>query len=183
MLLSSLNPIGLRIWDVSELILHCEKMSKTIKKKIRFKTFSIFSNQWILFHFQFCALIIGFGTTGLTISSLLLYVIPETYSKVFYALWVCLFYVFFSGIYSIMAPVIQTTFGQLNYARDFGLVFTQSVSTLCENHLIFKSKSKLMFSGCAIFFGKTPWCHIITALGQKISEVNYNVLISSKKWS
>ena len=106
----------------------CEKQSK--EKTIQFKTFSVFFLINIyFFNFQFCALIIGFVTTGLTISSLLLYVIPETYYKAFYALWVCSFYVSFSGIYSIMAPVIQTTFGQLNYSRDYGLVFTQSVST------------------------------------------------------
>ena len=101
------------------------------KKTTKFKTFIgfFFLINIYFFIFQFCALIIGFVTTGLTISSLLLYVIPVAYYKVFYALWVCLFYVFFSGIYSIMAPVIQTTFGQLNYSRDYGLVFTQSVST------------------------------------------------------
>ena len=100
------------------------------RKTMRFKTFSVFFLINVYFFiFQFTALIVSFVTTGLTISSLLLYVIPETYYKVFYALWVCSFYVSFSGIYSIMAPVIQTTFGQLNYSRDYGLVFTQSVST------------------------------------------------------
>ena len=136
------------------------------------------------FIFQFTALIIGFVTTGLTISSLLLYIIPETYYKVFYALWVCLFYVFFSGIYSIMAPAIQTTFGQLNYSRDYGLVFTQSVSTLFENNLIFKSKLNLMFPGCAKWnyviwlpsfltrLHDVIWLFYITAKGQKISEAD-----------
>ena len=109
-------------------------------KTIRFKTFSVFFLINVYFFiFQFTALIISFVTTGLTISSLLLYIIPETYYKAFYALWVCLYFLFFPGIYSIMASAIQTTFGQLNYSRDYGLVFTQSVSTLCKNNLIFKS--------------------------------------------
>ena len=117
---------------------------------MQFKTFSVFFLINVYFFiFQFTVLIISFATTGLTISSLLLYVIPETYYKAFYALWVCLFFVIFPGIYSIMASTIQTTFGQLNYSRDYGLVFTQSVSTLCENNFIFKSKLKLMFSECA----------------------------------
>ena len=108
------------IWDISIKT----KRQYNLRPLVSFFLINVY-----FFIFQFCALIIGFVTTGLTISSLLLYVIPVAYYKVFYALWVCLFYVFFSGIYSIMAPVIQTTFGQLNYSRDYGLVFTQSVST------------------------------------------------------
>ena len=100
------------------------------RKTMRFKTFSgFFLINVYFFIFQFTALIVSFVTTGLTISSLLLYILPETCCKAFYALWVCLYFAFFPGIYSIMASAIQTTFGQLNYSRDYGLVFTQSVST------------------------------------------------------
>ena len=72
---------------------------------------------------------IGCLTTFLTWTFLLLYLIPDSYDarQIFYGLWICGFYVSFSGIYAIMAPAVQSTFGHLNYSRDYGLLFTQSV--------------------------------------------------------
>ena len=52
--------------------------------------------------------------------------------KIFFGVWICGFYTSFSGIYAIMAPVVQTTFGVLNYSRDYGLVFTQSVNIFSQ---------------------------------------------------
>ena len=50
--------------------------------------------------------------------------------KIFFGLWICGFYTSFSGIYAIAAPAVQETFGHLNYSRDYGLLFTQSVSLI-----------------------------------------------------
>lgn len=78
--------------------------------------------------FKFNAYVIGGVSTFLTWTFLLLYVIEtEMAQKVFFGLWLCGFYAFFPGIYATMAPVTQATFGHLNYSRDYGLLFTQSM--------------------------------------------------------
>ena len=61
---------------------------------------------------------------------LLHYAIPEDEEiihKIFFGVWLSLFFAFFPGIYASMAPVTEATFGHLNYSRDYGLLFTQSV--------------------------------------------------------
>ena len=50
--------------------------------------------------------------------------------KIFFGVWLSLFFAFFPGIYATMAPVTEATFGHLNYARDYGLLFTQSVNNI-----------------------------------------------------
>ena len=64
---------------------------------------------------------------------LLHYAIPEDEEmihKIFFGVWLSLFFAFFPGIYATMAPVTEATFGHLNYARDYGLLFTQSVNNI-----------------------------------------------------
>lgn len=83
----------------------------------------------LFLHLQFNANLIVGSSTFLTFTFLFLYLInDDILQKVFFALWMCGFYAFFPGIYSTMAPVTQATFGHLNYSRDYGLLFTQSVS-------------------------------------------------------
>ena len=78
--------------------------------------------------FKFNAFLIGGVSTFLTWTFLLLYIIENAMAqKVFFGIWLCGFYAFFPGIYATMAPVTQSTFGHLNYSRDYGLLFSQSV--------------------------------------------------------
>lgn len=81
--------------------------------------------------FKFNAFIIGGTSTFLCATFLFMYLIPsdsEMALKVFFGLWICGFYGVFPGIYATMAPATQATFGHTNYSRDYGLLFTQSVS-------------------------------------------------------
>ena len=50
------------------------------------------------------------------------------FQKVFYGIWISCFFAAYPGIYASVAPVTEATFGHLNYSRDFGLLFTQSVN-------------------------------------------------------
>ena len=53
----------------------------------------------------------------------------EIGNKLLFGALSALFYAVNPGVYPLIAPTIQATFGHLNYARDYGLIFTQSVST------------------------------------------------------
>ena len=75
---------------------------------------------------------IGGICTSLSWICLLHYVIPEdqeTFQKIFYGFWLSCFFAACPGVYASMAPVTEATFGHLNYSRDYGLLFTQSVIT------------------------------------------------------
>ena len=81
--------------------------------------------------FKFNVTLIGGVSTVATLTFLLMYLIPDnnvTGLKIFFGIWLVGFYTFFPGIYASMAPVTQATFGTINYSRDYGLLFTQSVS-------------------------------------------------------
>ena len=81
--------------------------------------------------FKFNVTLIGGVSTVATLTFLFMYLLPdnnETGLKVFFGIWLVGFYTFFPGIYASMAPVTQATFGTINYSRDYGLLFTQSVS-------------------------------------------------------
>ena len=72
----------------------------------------------------------GGVSTVLTLTFLFMYALPSENGmglKVFFGIWLVGFYTFFPGIYASMAPVTQATFGHLNYSRDYGLLFTQSM--------------------------------------------------------
>jgi len=74
--------------------------------------------------------LIGGVSTVATLTFLLMYLIPDdnvTGLKIFFGIWLVGFYTFFPGIYASMAPVTQATFGTINYSRDYGLLFTQSM--------------------------------------------------------
>ena len=82
--------------------------------------------------FRFNAFLVAFIATGSSLAINLVMYIPEDHQtgrKVFFALISLIFYGAFPGLYTLMAPTIHGTFGHLNYARDYGLVFTQAVST------------------------------------------------------
>ena len=86
--------------------------------------------------FKFNTFLIGGVSTFLTFTIILLKFIPEDDDmmgrKVFFAIWVISLYGFIPGIYASVAPVTQATFGSINYSRDFGLLFTQSVSIILK---------------------------------------------------
>ena len=86
-------------------------------------------NQILIFKFQFNVTLIGGVSTLATLTFLFMYLLPENEMglKIFFGIWLVGFYTFFPGIYASMAPVTQATFGSLNYSRDYGLLFTQSV--------------------------------------------------------
>ena len=74
---------------------------------------------------------IGVISTSISWICLLHYVIPkdqEMFQKIFYGIWISIFFAAYPGIYASVAPVTEATFGHLNYSRDFGLLFTQSVN-------------------------------------------------------
>ena len=87
---------------------------------------------------------IGGIITSICWICLLHYVIPEnqeTFHKIFYGFWLSCFIAACSGLYTSMAPITEATFGHLNYSRDYGLLFTESVSTYLQNKLLFSRLS------------------------------------------
>ena len=62
--------------------------------------------------------------------NLLIYIPTENEigNKLLFASLSSIFFAVNPGVYPIIAPTIQATFGPLNYARDYGMIFTQSVS-------------------------------------------------------
>jgi len=109
--------------------------------------------------FRFNAFLIGVICTSLSWICLLHYVIPkdqEMFQKIFYGIWISVFFAAYPGIYASVAPVTEATFGHLNYSRDFGLLFTQSmfssiVLTLCAQLLYDKISYAGMFTICGGF--------------------------------
>jgi len=109
--------------------------------------------------FKFNAFLIGVICTSLAWICLLHYVIPkdqEMFQKIFYGIWISIFFAAYPGIYASVAPVTEATFGHLNYSRDFGLLFTQSmfssiVLTLCAQLLYDKISYAGMFTICGGF--------------------------------
>ena len=65
--------------------------------------------------------------------NLLIYIPTENEmgNKLLFASLSSIFFAVNPGVYPIIAPTIQATFGPLNYARDYGMIFTQSVSFKC----------------------------------------------------
>ena len=81
--------------------------------------------------FQLAAFIVSLVTTISSVSFVFLTLIPPemmVLKKLVFCFLSVTFYGFYPGIYTLIAPAIQATFGHLNYARDYGLLFTQSVS-------------------------------------------------------
>ena len=62
--------------------------------------------------------------------NLLIYIPTENEigNKLLFASLSSIFFAVNPGVYPLIAPTIQATFGPLNYARDYGMIFTQSVS-------------------------------------------------------
>ena len=48
--------------------------------------------------------------------------------KVCYAVWMCLLYATFPGIYAIVAAGVNDAFGPVHYQSNFGLLFTQALA-------------------------------------------------------
>ena len=87
--------------------------------------------------FRFNSMLVALIATGSCLAINLVMYIPEHSQmgrKVFFALVSLIFYGAFPGLYTLMAPTIHGTFGHLNYARDYGLVFTQAVRFLHLNN-------------------------------------------------
>ena len=83
--------------------------------------------------FRFNSMLVALIATGSCLAINLVMYIPEHSQmgrKVFFAVVSLIFYGAFPGLYTLMAPTIHGTFGHLNYARDYGLVFTQAVRFL-----------------------------------------------------
>ena len=81
--------------------------------------------------FRFNAFLVALIATASSLAINLVMYIPEDHQtgrKIFFATLSLIFYGAFPGLYTLMAPTIHGTFGHLNYARDYGLVFTQAVS-------------------------------------------------------
>ena len=53
----------------------------------------------------------------------------EVGNKLLFGTLSAIFFAVNPGVYPIIAPTIQATFGHLNFARDYGMIFTQSVRT------------------------------------------------------
>ena len=92
--------------------------------------------------FKFNVSLIGGVSTVATLTFLFMYLLPvpadnesDMGLKVFFGVWLVGFYTFFPGIYASMAQVTQATFGHINYSRDYGLLFTQSVILIYYNIL------------------------------------------------
>ena len=87
--------------------------------------------------FRFNSMLVALIATGSCLAINLVMYIPEHSQmgrKVFFAVVSLIFYGAFPGLYTLMAPTIHGTFGHLNYARDYGLVFTQAVRFLHLNN-------------------------------------------------
>lgn len=81
--------------------------------------------------FKPSALMVASVTTLSSVAFVLMQYLPADelmLKKVIFTILSVLFYGFYPGLYTIIAPTIQNTFGHLNYARDYGLLFTQSVT-------------------------------------------------------
>ncbi len=81
--------------------------------------------------FKASAFVVSLVTTVSSVAFVSMYFLSENQlllKKLIFSFLSILFYGFYPGIYTIIAPTIQTTFGHLNYSRDYGLIFTQSVS-------------------------------------------------------
>ena len=49
--------------------------------------------------------------------------------KFFYAIWICAIYLLFPGCYSTFAPATKEIFGPEYFVSNYGLFFTQNVSS------------------------------------------------------
>ena len=88
--------------------------------------------------FKINAFAVALISTATSYAINLVMYIPEEYEmgrKAYFGALSLIFYGAFPGLYTLMAPTIQATFGHLNYSRDYGLVFTQSVSIMKLKYL------------------------------------------------
>jgi len=82
------------------------------------------------FGFKVAFFMIGFTVTLVTSTLPLLPMIGENNLavKVCYAVWMCLLYATFPGIYAIVAAGVNDAFGPVHYQSNFGLLFTQALA-------------------------------------------------------
>ena len=101
------------------------------------------------FYKQFSVFIISGATAAFSFSLVDLQGFPSNSvsSMIFYGIWMCGLYISFPGVYACMAPATMNVFGKEHYFSIYGMLFTQSVSSVTVKW------GKTLFLGLILDYG------------------------------